>query len=256
MGKPQADLDRDLINAALPYWEAEALVARRFFDAKPGAEAQLRWLRAQVWKELNPVDGYFNGIHRELSNLADAFPGLEKTVDRHAFSFQMRQIVEEFEHYVMFADILEMVSGRKLDPSELTQLPQERKLSELRRSLAESGSEIDRAAVLFTEGGGARLFREGAKLTGGELERKIAHAMQVIYDDERDHFKEGAKHAAELIKSDADLARMKDGIVAVSSQRVAMRTEMFGQPVPQDELDAFIAATRARIARGEVVDAG
>ena len=256
MTSTQANLDLELIGAALPYWEAEGLIARRFFDARPGPEAQLRWLRAQVWKELNPVDGYFNGIHRELSNLADAFPGLEKTVDRHAFSFQMRQIVEEFEHYVMFADILEMVSGRKLDPSELTQLPQERKLGELRRSLADSGSEIDRAAVLFTEGGGARLFREGAKLTGGELEEKIAHAMQVIYDDERDHFREGAKHAAGLIRSDADLARMKAGIVAVSAQRVAMRSEMFGQPVPQAELDAFIAGIRERVARGDLLDAG
>jgi hypothetical protein len=230
-----------LIAAAYPYWEAEAEIARRFFEGKPGREAHEYWLKAQLWKELNPVDGYFNGIHRELSNLADMFPKVDREIDRHHFAFLMRQMLEEFNHYVMFADILEFLTQRKLDLSRDTvQLPEEKKLQQLRKSYVASGSPIDKAAVLFTEGGGARLFREGAKAKGGKLEEMIASAMQVIYDDEKDHFNEGAEESAALIKSAEDLERMKAAIVAVSRQRVAMRQEMFGYPMTDDEVETFI----------------
>lgn len=245
---------QQLIDAALPYWEAEAEIAKRFFAAQPSAEAHRLWLRAQIWKELNPVDGYFNGIHRELSRITEAFPSIERGIDRHTFAFQLRQIVEEFEHYVLFADILERVSGRKLDPAELIQLPEEKKLGDLRRGLVTSGSAIDKAAVLFTEGGGARLFREGAKLSGGELEAQIAHAMNVIYVDERDHFREAAQDAVALIRTPEDLARMKAGIVAVSQQRVAMRSEMFGHPLPPAMLEAFIGRVRGDVEAGTFVE--
>ena len=33
------------------------------------------------------------------------------------------------------------------------------------------------------------MFREGRKLNGGRLERMIAKAMEVIYQDEKHHYK-------------------------------------------------------------------
>lgn len=238
---------QELINAALPYWEAEAEIARRFFDSQPSKEDHEFWLKAQLWKELNPVDGYFNGIHKELANLTDMFPRVGKDIDRHQFAFLMRQMLEEFNHYVMFADILEFLTGRKLDlKSDTVQLPEEKKLQQLRKAYATSGSPIDKAAVLFTEGGGARLFREGAKVKGGPLEEMIARAMQIIYDDEKDHFNEGAEESAGLIKSGADLERMKAAIVAVSRQRVAMRQEMFKHPMTSQAVEAFIEKVKSQ----------
>ena len=71
------DIERALIEAAWPYWEAEAEIAKRFF-AKASAEDHLFYLRAQLWKELNPVDGYFNGLHRELAALAESFPEIDR----------------------------------------------------------------------------------------------------------------------------------------------------------------------------------
>jgi hypothetical protein len=237
---------QELIAAAYPYWEAEAEIARRFFDSKPGKEAHELWLKAQLWKELHPVDGYFNGIHRELSNLADMFPKVDRDIDRHHFAFLMRQMLEEFNHYVLFADILEFLTGRKIDLDRDTiQLPEELKLQQLRKGYVTSGSPIDKAAVLFTEGGGARLFREGAKVKGGKLEEMIAAAMQVIYDDEKDHFNEGAEESAELIRTPDDLERMKAAIVAVSRQRVAMRQEMFGYPMTEAEVEGFIGRVKS-----------
>ena len=181
--------------------------------------------------------------------MADMFPGIDKTIDRHHFSFLMKQMLEEFEHYVMFADIFEELVGRKIDvDADPVQLPEEKKLQELRQRYVASGSAIDKAAVLFTEGGGAALFREGAKVRGGKLEAMIANAMQIIYDDEKDHFREGARESAELIKTREDAERMKTGIRDVSRQRVSMRLEMFRSPMSEAEADAFIAAQATTIA--------
>ena len=205
-------IKKALLGTAYPYWEAEAEIAKRFYATATKA-GHIHYLRAQLWKELHPVDGYFNGLHRELANLAD---------------------------------ILEYLLERKISAADTVQLPEEKKLGDLRRRLVESGSPLDRAAVGLTEGGGARLFREGAKLTGSRLNRLTAKAMQVIYDDEKDHYDEMAREAAGLIKKRADLTRMQESVQAVSMQRVAMRNEMFGHPMTDLQIAQFIAATAKR----------
>ena len=96
----------------------------------------------------------------------------------------------------------------------------------------------------FTEGGGAALFREGAKLSGGEINDMTARAMQVIFDDEKDHYVEMAKEAVGLIQNNDDLARMTHAIRAISAQRVWMRSEMFRDSMTWDEVAAFIEENR------------
>jgi len=117
------------------------------------------------------------------------------------------------------------LTGAPVGPSETVQLPAEKNPRRHAPALRERGNPVDAAAVLFTEGGGARLFREGAKIHGGDLEHKIAHAMKVIYDDERDHFHEAALQASAAIHSDADLARITAAIVesAVRASRCAAK---------------------------------
>ena len=80
----------------------------------------------------------------------------------------------------MLADILEHVMGR---PIVAVQKTQKKKLR-LRRSYV-LNDELTRAAVGFTEGGGARLFREGAKLSGSTVNDMTAKAMNIIYEDEK-----------------------------------------------------------------------
>jgi len=238
--------ERELVAAALPFWEAEALIARRFFRRKPGRDAQVFWLRAQLWKELHPVDGYFSGLHRELSNLAEQFPRVDVDVDRHHYHFLLEQMVQEFNHYVVQADILEYLLGRRISPGDTVQLPEEKRLEEVRRRYTSSGSPVDRAAVLVTEGGGARMFREGRKVRGGRLEAMIAKAMELIYRDEKNHYREAAREAARKIRTREDLVRMKKAIREISLQRVHMRNEMFGTPLPAAELERYLGRRRQR----------
>jgi hypothetical protein len=232
------DTEQALVDVAWPYWECEGEIAKRYY-ADATDEDHAFYLKAQLWKELHPVDGFFNGLHRELKELVDRFPEVDKTMDRHEYHFLLTQLTEEFNHYVMLADIFEHVMGRPITAEDTVQLPEEKKLGDVRRGYVDD--ELTRAAVGFTEGGGARLFREGAKLSGSPVNDMTAKAMEMIYDDEKDHYAEQAKICVDLIKTDDDLARMKDAIRDISAQRVAMRAEMFPGAMTDAEIDAFIA---------------
>jgi hypothetical protein len=239
--------EKELLDTAYPYWEAEAEIAHRFF-AKATEDDHIFYLRAQLWKELNPVDGFFNGLHRELAELVENFPDVDKGIDRHQYHFLLMQLVQEFNHYVVLADIFEHLLGRPISPDDTVQLSEEKKLGELRRGYVEGGSALERAAVGLTEGGGSRLFREGAKLGGSELNDMTAKAMKVIYDDEVDHYLEQAREAARLIGNETDLARIKEAVRAVSRQRVNMRNEMFRDVMTEEEIETFIAARQKETA--------
>jgi hypothetical protein len=242
-----ATVIQKLIDTATPYWDAEAEIARRFYKtAKPADHAF--YLRAQLWKELNPVDGFFNGLHRELTKAVADFPKVGRTIDRHDYLFLLEQLVSEYNHFVMLADILEHVQKRKLTKRDLRQLPQEKKLGDIRRRYVTKGGAIGKAAVGFTEGGGAALFRVGAKLQGIAINQMTARAMKVIWNDEKDHYIEQAKIAARLIKTKKDMAAMQKAMIDVSAQRVWMRNEMFREPMTVAEIEAFIVRRRKKAA--------
>jgi hypothetical protein len=68
----------------------------------------------------------------------------------------------------------------------------------------------------------------------------IASAMEVIYLDEKNHYKEAASGAARVIQSKEDLVRMKEAVREVSLQRVYMRNEMFKEPLTSEELESCL----------------
>jgi len=93
----------------------------------------------------------------------------------------------------------------------------------------------------LTEGGGASTFREAAKLSGGEVEDRIAAAMKIIHDDEKHHYEDAAVAAAAAVKSGDDLERMKQAVHEVSVQRVMMRNEQFDFPMTDQEIEILFA---------------
>lgn len=239
--------DARLIAAAAPYWEAEAALSRRFFAGPPTREAWIRFLRAAVYKELNPVigygstQGYANGLHMEFAQLIGRFAELDRGLDRRAFHAALKQMTEEFNHYLVLAEVLEFVLGRALTPEDPVQLPEDRKLNEMRRRYVASGDAPVRAAMMLTEGGGARLFAEAAKLSGGPIEERLAAAMAVITADEAHHVEDAAAAAAAVIGSEEDFARARAALVEVSLQRVRMRFEMCAEPMPWTEVERLVA---------------
>lgn len=241
------DYAQRLIETAKPYWAAEAEITRRFFAGKPDKEDWTFYLRSAVYKELNPAigygstKGYANGLHMEFARLVEKFPDIDRDVDRHKFYSVLHQMTEEFNHFLVLADVLEYVLGRKLTPEDAQQLPEDRKLNDMRRGYVNSGNAAVKAAMMMTEGGGSSTFREGAKLKGGELEDRIAKAMNVIYEDELDHYEDAAAAAAKVIHSDEDFEAANAALRKVSMQRVRMRYEQFREPLPWVEVEQLIA---------------
>ena len=242
------DREAALIAAARPFWDAEAEITRRFFAGPPSRDDYIHYLRSAVYKELNPVigygptDGFANGLHMEFCDIVERFRGLDGEVDRRDMLAALKMMTEEFEHYVVLAEVLEFVLGRKLTPDDANQLPEDVTLNAMRRSYVESGDPCLVAAMGLTEGGGASTFREASKLAGGPLEARLAAAMTVIHDDEKDHYEVAAADAARAVRGGGDLARMKRAIREVSIQRVRMRNEQFRFQMSDAEIEALIAA--------------
>ena len=197
-----------LVDAALPYWEAEAEIAKRFFASSPSGDAQQQWLR---------------------------------------------QIASAFRGEPAFADILAFLSGTALDIPETAPLRSELLLAGTRRQYVDSGNPIDAAAIAFTDGGGGRLLREGSKISGGELEGRVAHALAAVYLGEREHFRRAPETAAAVIHTPADLSRMVAAITAIAKRRVEMCREMFGSVMTQAEVAAFIGRIKMEVAGGNFV---
>jgi hypothetical protein len=248
------DIVKELIDTARPYWAAEGEIPRRFVAAKPSREQYVNYLRAAVYKELNPAIGYappagfYCNLHEEFAKLVDQFPKLHKGGDRHALYRRLYMMTEEFNHYLVLADVLEFALGRPITEADIIQLPEDRALNEMRRQLMESDDPRLEAAAELTEGGGSTTFRVLSELSGGDIEARLANAMRVIYTDEKNHYEDAAEEAATLVKSDADLTMMKDAIRRVSLQRVKMRYEQFNKPLPWSEVEALIAAEELRLA--------
>ena len=235
-----------LINTAKPYWDAEGEIARRFYKTAK-SEDHAFYLRAQLWKELNPVDGFFNGLHRELTQAADMFPKVGKTINRHDYLFLLEQLVSEYSHFVMLAGVLEHVQGRKISKRDLKQLPQEKKLGDIRRRYVQKGGPLGKAAVGITEGGGTALFRVGKNLKGNKINQMTAKAMRVIWEDEKDHYMVQAEIAARMVKTKADMEKMQKAMIDVSLQRVWMRNEMFRNTMTESEVMAYIARRQSAL---------
>ena len=69
----------------------------------------------------------------------------------------------------------------------------------------------------------------------------IAAAMEVVYQDEKNHYREAAREASRAVRSQQDLARMKAAVRDISRQRVHMRNEMFQQALPSREIESRLA---------------
>ena len=255
-GNDASEHEQALIAVARPYWDAEAEIPRRFVANRPSREDYITYLTSAVYKELNPAigyappEGYACNLHREFAVLVDRFPDLhtgDDSADRHGIYQRLHMMTEEFNHYLVLADVLEAALGRPLTEDDIKQMPEDRKLNDMRRGYMESGDPCLRAVMGLTEGGGSRTFAELAKLTGGEIEDKLSRAMAVIYTDEKNHYEDAAGEAASAVTSDDDLRRMKEALREVSLQRVRMRFEQFAEPMPWGEVEAIIAGGGAAV---------
>jgi hypothetical protein len=229
-------LRNDLTEYAAHWWAGEAEVTRTFFSRPCSTDEHLRWLRLQAFKELQPRPGGI--IERNIDKLRANYPGLERAVDRHGYLRDLEFVLEEFRHYVLFADVIDALTGTRLTPAELAiyELPEELKLRELRQRLAQAHGELARFVSSFCEGGGASLFYEGMQIGGDPMSDRIAAACRSVYEDEIEHAEHGAEGLSSTARTEDEWALARQMVEAISKQRLRMRNEQFGFPLSEQRL--------------------
>jgi hypothetical protein len=228
----------NLLLLAGQYWAGEAEAARTFFDVQRTGQEHIRWLRLQTYKELIPQPESF--IMKWIDGLKERYLNIESKEDRDSLYETFEVLTQEFNHYRLFADILEELTGKCDTPSDLlesrSQYPEEKKLIALRARYAEEEGELGRLASQFNEGGGGAIYKEGSKASGSPLMDKISAAFTVVFNDEVGHHKMGARGVASIARTDEDWAKLSEMVPSIARQRMIMRNEQFGFPLSESRI--------------------
>ena len=166
----------DLTRYASRFWAGEAEIARTFFSQPRAPEEHLRWLRVQAYKELQPrPDGI---ILRNIDQLSDNYPALEQSVSRADFLYNIQFLEEEFRHYVVFADVIDYITGAHLTTTELAtyDIEGERELRAVRRRCYDEHGELGPVRLIVLRG------RRRVHLPRGDADQR-RHAQR--YDRRR-----------------------------------------------------------------------
>jgi len=233
------------------FWSAEAKVVKAYFAKPREKKEDVRWLKAQAFKE-------HSAIKPLLQTLAKTYPHLDKGMDRHQYEELAKKLAEEMKHARLIMDLLEEMTGTKVTPKDLLWLSEDKRLAKIRgrysktyagllhgsqnirvREIRRKDEDLERAAITFTEGGGGALYEVCSRLKAGRFERKVATAFKEIYRDEVNHKNAGARDLARLVATRRDYERAKRIIQRVSSQRLRMRNEQFGFPLSARKIRSF-----------------
>ncbi|HEY1269979.1 MAG TPA: hypothetical protein VGH16_22165, partial [Candidatus Binatia bacterium] len=190
------------------YRRAEKEIVRSYFRKPRGRSEHIRWLKAQAFKE-------HAAIRPLLNILAVYHSRIDREVGRREFEEIAEKLAEETKHARLVMDLIEEIGGRRIKPSDLVWLPEDKKLARVRarysktfaallhgsrspseKEMRRKDEEIERAAVTLTEGGGGALYEVCIKLRKGGAEKEIAAAFKAIHADEKDHKNAGARRLA------------------------------------------------------------
>ena len=240
------DYGKALERLAEGYGKAEREVVATYFGAPHAPEDHIPWLKAQAFKEYSAIQPLVHALDK-------LYPQLDRQVDRHDYEELCHKLGDEMSHARLIMDFLEELTGKGLTQKDLTWLPEDRKLAEVRARYSRSyagllhGSErittseiqrrdeaLERAAITLTEGGGGALYEVCRHLKGNRNNRRIASIFGRIHRDETKH--SDANELEVLVKTRKDHDRARRIITDVSSQRLRMRNEQFGFPLSRGEL--------------------
>lgn len=250
---------QQLTKLAAAYGAAEAQVVGAFFKVPRRKKDHLPWLRAQGFKE-------YSAIKPILDALSQLYRQIDKRIARHEYTELTEKLADETKHARLVMDLVQEISGRKVMPSDLTWLPQDRKLAKVRaaysksyagllhgsekvsaRDMRRKDEELERAAITLTEGGGGALYQVCGMLKNRGVEKKIAAVFREILQDEVEHKDGGARSLASLVTDQKSFRRAARIICEVSSQRLRMRNEQFGFPLNEAEMKALDERARQSV---------
>ena len=246
-----------LREAPARWWAGEAEAVRVYFSRPRSAADDARWLKLQAAREIGAAS-------RLAAEAPRMFEAVDVTLDRHDLEAAVRVVYEEVRHYRLLADILEELTGEKPKPADLfaragtlkqrvghPELPALTEHVAVVKKLYEKHGELTGTVLKFFEGGGAAIFYSGSRLleypyisySNHAIERKIAAAMKIIFEDEMRHGPIHIPEAAARLGADADFSAAEEIIAAKAKAHLRLRNETFGYPLTEArmrEIDAGI----------------
>lgn len=238
------------------YSAGEAEVVRAYFARPHTDEDHIEVLLKQMGREIQGR----RALGPALESMA---ADLERGVDRHDYAEHLRHSAEEAHHYVLLADIVDWLAGRKLEADRLLEyevfpasesatynpkLPEARRNQEVGREMSAAlGRDRARELMHLAEGGGGGAFVECSRLHGDEFRDRLGAAMRIITEDELGHGPGRIDgYAREWVHSDAALAQDARWLEAFMLAHLRVRNEIWGYPLDDERIAAIQAGDATR----------
>lgn len=240
------DLMADLKRLWLSMQAGEAEIALDFLNAPHEPKDHIHWLQHQCMRELRGpglLERTNSRTRWLVDNIAAGLPAAETEEGRVELQHQLHHIAEEFDHYKLYADILESITGEpvRMDDIRGLKLPGDKGNEDLRNRLFAEDARLARLAYEFTEGGGAGIFYAQAAIEGDDsLSQSIKAAGRSIFDDEVPHGEYGVEGVASGLENAQEYAKFRDMIVQIIWLRLPMRAQMHGTTISHERIQEII----------------
>ena len=217
------------------YWGGHCEVVTTFFSEPRPREQLVAWLDLQLYKEIHNVP-------RMAQKLIELYEKLDSGMPRGEYEAEAYELADEVQHYRLLADVRELLTGEKPKVARLRPSLEQAKLEEIRRKGAEKGPLVN-AVTGFGPGGGTAFGAAGSMIDGGPVERFLAQAFKVIYQQELAHYHKNRFVFDRLAReaSPSDYPKALDHARDFARQHLILRNESFGYPLSAQrmaEIDA------------------
>ncbi len=253
---------RELARVAAVFAAGEAEIADAYFswDQRDRGK-EVIWLTRQAGRE---IESTFTGLKEIVDKVGGdlASPGQYWVdrwggdVDRNWLEENLFRTRQELNHGNRCVDIIEWLTGEPLDIKDVVRrynrwnpdpsLPDMTEWVRLAQVFREQEARTEPWARLINsqgllEGGSCGLFYAASRLSGSELNDRLAEAFTVVLDDERGHGPANIYRIAGAFTTREAVEGARGLMVERGIQRLRMRNEQFSHPVGEDRIQKIAA---------------
>ncbi len=217
---------QEIIESALEnYWGGTRQLVEEYFSRPRPIEQNVYWLKVTLYKEIKSVT-------KILPKLAELYPKIDRGFDRYSYEGLAYELADEVKHYRLLADIFEWLTKEKIAADQCSPSQEQTGLEELRRKIQE---DLELAPHLNVSH--EMVFDSVmSRVSGGELQERLARAYGEIYSDEVHHYQLGWHELENQSLDRAQLDRLIAANRKVARQYLVMRNELFGNILSEEQL--------------------
>lgn len=217
---------QEIIESALEnYWGGTKRLVDEYFSRPRAIEQNVYWLKVTLYKEIKSVT-------KILPKLAELYPKIDRGFDRYSYEGLAYELADEVKHYRLLADIFEWLTKEKIAADQCSPSPEQTQLENLRKKIQEDLDLVPHLNVSHEMVFDSVMSR----ISGGELQERLARAYGEIYSDEIHHYQLGWHEFESRSLDKAEIERLIAANRKVARQYLVMRNELFGHILSEEQL--------------------